>query len=281
MPEEAPESPAADGVERLLRWRDEQRGVPPAVGRLRAHLDVVEPATTTVRLPLHPELLLPGGAAGAGVQSLLADIGLTTAVVASLPHALAVTTVSMTVDHLAPTPTQGSLVVVSSAAAYEDGRPQHATGVVHDGTGHQVAAVSGWFVPALVQAHASERFGLVRETAAADLLDLLGVTDLAAGGSAFGLVAREALSNVAGTLHGGIGALVCDVAAEAAFSPDGRLLTSAFSYLRPTPRGGAVAVRADVVRRGRRTGTAQCSVVGADGRLALRATVVAALDGTR
>ena len=268
---------ADDGVARLLRWRDEQRGVPPAVGRMRADFDVVEPGTTTVRLPLHPELLLPGGTTAAGVQSLVADIGLTTAVVASLPHALAVTTVSMTVDHLAPTPPTGSLVAVSTSSPYADGRPQHATGAVYDGTGQQVAAVSGWFLPAVVQAHAAERVGLVHEPPSAHLWALLGLPDQPGG--SFGFVAREALSNIAGTLHGGVGALACDAAAQAAFAPEGRLLTSAFSYLRPTPRGGEVAVRADVLRRGRRTATAQCTVVGADGRLALQATVVAALDG--
>ena len=269
---------ADDGVARLLRWRDEQRGVPPAVGRLRAHFDVVEPGTTTVRLPLHPELLLPDGATDAGVQSLVADIGLTKAVVASLPHALAVTTISMTVDHLAPTPATGSLVAVSTASPYADGRPQHATGAVVDGAGRQVAAVSGWFLPAVVQAHAAERVGLVHEPPSAHLHDLLGLAEPGPGGAA-ALVAREALSNIAGTLHGGVGALACDTAVQAVLAPEGRLLTSAFSYLRPTPRGGEVAVRADVLRRGRRTATAQCTVVGADGRLALQATVVAALDG--
>jgi acyl-coenzyme A thioesterase PaaI-like protein len=213
------------------------------------------------------------------VQSLLADIGLTTAVVASLPHALAVTTISMTVDHLAETPAEGTLVAVSSAAPYQDGRPQHATGFVHDGTGRQVATVSGWFLPAVMQVHAAERVGLVRERPASYLLDLLGVTDRDAHGGVFGFVAREALSNIAGTLHGGVGALACDLATEASLGPDARLLTSAFSYLRPTPRGGAVQVQASVVRRGRRTATAQCAVVGGDGRQALQAIVVAALDG--
>ena len=268
-----------DGVGRLLRWRDEQLGVPPAVGRVRAHLDEVAPATTTVRLPLHPELLLPGGTPSAGVASLVADIGLTTSVVAALPHALAVTTISMTVDHLGPTPPSGSLVAVCTAAAYEEGRPQHATGTVVDATGREVAAVSGWFLPAVVQAHAAERVGLVQEVPSAHLHDLLGFTVPEGNGGSFAFVAREALSNITGTLHGGVGALACDTAGEAVLAPEGRLLTSAFSYLRPTPRGGAVTVRADVVRRGRRTATAQCSVVGADGRRALQATVVAALDG--
>jgi acyl-coenzyme A thioesterase PaaI-like protein len=268
------ESRRTDGVGRLLGWRDEQRGVPPAVGRVRAHLDEVAPGTTTVRLPLHPELLLPGGVPSAGVASLVADIGLTTSVVASLPHALAVTTVSMTVDHVGPVPDAGTLVAVCRSAAYADGRPQHASGDVRDGTGRLVAVVSGWFLPAVVQATGAERERLAQEAPAQDLHALLGLVPAGAG---FGLVAREALGNATGTLHGGIGALACDVAAQDVLGPDARLLTSAFTYLRPTPRGGVVDVAAQVLRRGRRTGTATCTVVGADGRLALQATVVGAL----
>jgi acyl-coenzyme A thioesterase PaaI-like protein len=265
-----------DGVGRLLRWRDEQRGVPPAVGRVRAHLDDVAPATTTVRVPLHRELLLPGGTPSTGVASLIADIGLTTSVVASLPHALAVTTVSMTVDHVGPVPDAGTLVAQCRSSAYADGRPQHADGQVRDGTGRLVAVVSGWFLPALVQVTVAERVGLAQEVPATDLRALLGLEPGQTPGS-FGLVAREALGNATGTLHGGIGALACDLAAQDAFGPDARLLTSAFTYLRPTPRGGAVDVTATVLRRGRRTATATCTVVGADGRLALQATVVGAL----
>lgn len=263
-----------DGVDRLRRWRDELLGVPPAVGRVRAVLDEVARGTTTVRMPLHPELLLPGGAPSAAVASLLADIGLTTSVVASLPHALAVTTISMTVDHLAPVPAEGVLVAVCRASDYDGGRPQHAVGEVLDASGRRVAAVSGWFLPSVVQAHASAKVGLVQEPPAHHLVDLLQAEELPDG--SLRVVAREALSNIAGTLHGGVGALACELAAERVLGPEARLLSASFGYLRPTPRGGAVTVQSDVVRRGRRTGTAHATLVGADGRVALSATVVTA-----
>jgi len=93
-----------DGVERLRRWGDEQRGVPPAVGRVGAALEAVRTGTTTVALPLTAELLMPGGAVTGSVTSLLADIGLTTSVVSSLPDLRGVTTISMTVDHHAAPP---------------------------------------------------------------------------------------------------------------------------------------------------------------------------------
>jgi acyl-coenzyme A thioesterase PaaI-like protein len=115
----------------------------------------------------------------------------------------------------------------------------------------------------------------VQEPPARDLVDLLQADELPDG--ALRVVAREALSNIAGTLHGGVGALACELAAERVLGPDARLLSASFGYLRPTPRGGAVTVRSSVVRSGRRTGTASADLVGADGRVALSATVVTAL----
>lgn len=258
------------GLERLRRWRDEDRGVPPAVGRLGARLEDVGPGTTAVRLPLTPELLLPDGRPSGAVTSLLADVALTTSVIASLPDLRGVTTVVLTVDHLALPPTSGSLVSRCTAAAYDGDRPQHAAGALFDDTGRQVAAVSGWFLAAPAEAASVERVGLVEEPAAAHLLDLLGV----AAGPRFELAARDALSNALGTLHGGIGALAAQLAAEAALETDLRPLLSTFAYLRPTPRDGTVTVEGAVVRSGRRTGAAAATVTGPDGRTVLTSSLV-------
>ena len=261
---------AGDGLERLRRWRDEDRGVPPAFGRLGARLEDVAPRTTSVRLPLTPELLLPDGRTSGAVTSLLADFALTTSVIASLPDLRGVTTVALTVDHLALPPTTGSLVSRCSSTPYADGRPQHAAGALHDDTGRQVAVVSGWFLAAPAEAASAERVGLAHEPAAAHLLDLLGVPD----GPRCALAARDALSNALGTLHGGIGALAAQLAAEAALGSTLRPLTSSFAYLRPTPRDGTVTVEGTVVRSGRRTGAAAATVTGPDGRTVLTSTLV-------
>ena len=260
-----------DGLERLRRWRDEHRGVPPAFGRLGARLEHAGPCTTSVGLRLTPELLLPDGRPSAAVTSLLADFALTTSVIASLPDLRGVTTVALTVDHLGLPPVSGSLVSRCTASAYADGRPQHAAGVLHDDTGRRVAAVSGWFLAAPAEAASVQRVGLVREPAAAHLLELLGVP----GGPRFALAARDALSNALGTLHGGIGALAAQLAAEAALAGDLRPLTSTFAYLRPTPRDGTVTVEGAVVRAGRRTAAATATVTGPDGRSVLTSTLVA------
>ena len=244
--------------------------MPPAFGRLGARLEDVGPCTTAVRLPLTPELLLPDGRPSGAVTSLVADFALTTSVIASLPDLRGVTTVTLTVDHLALPPTAGSLVSRCTATAYADGRPQHAAGTLHDDTGRQVASVSGWFFAAPAEAASAERVGLVLEPAAAHLLDLLGVP----AGARFELGARDALSNALGTLHGGIGALAAQVAAEAALANDLRPLTSTFAYLRPTPRDGTVTVDGAVVRSGRRTGAASATVTGPDGRTVLTSTLV-------
>lgn len=258
------------GLERLRRWREQDRGVPPAFGRLGARLEDTGPCTTAVRLPLTPELLLPGGRPTGAVTSLLADFALTTSVIASLPDLRGVTTVSLTVSHLGLPPAAGSLVSRATAVAYDGGRPQHAAGALFDDTGRQVAAVSGWFLPAPAEPASAERVGLVREPAASHLLDLLGVP----AGPSFELSARDALSNALGTLHGGIGALAAQLAAEAALDGDLRPLTSAFTYLRPTPRDGTVTVEGAVVRAGRRTGAASATVCGPDGRPVLTAGLV-------
>lgn len=258
-----------DGVERLRRWTDEARGVPPAFGRLRASFDAVVPARTTVRVPLTGELLLPDGRSTSGITALVADFGLTTSVISSLPDLRGVTTISMTVDHLGPPPRAGFLIATCRTAGYEDGRPQHASGTLHDDSGELVAQVSGWFLPTPAEAVSAERIGPVEEPAAGDLLDLLQIP----AGPEFRLVTRDALSNAIGSLHGGIGALVCSLAAEAAL-PELRPLTSTFAYLRPTPRNGSVTARGSAVRQGRRTGAAEADLLGEDGRVLLSARVV-------
>ncbi len=260
-----------DGVKRLRRWHDEQRGVPPAIGRVGLVVTSVLRRATTVRLPLTDELLLPSGSPTGAVTSLLADMGLTTAVVSSLPDLRGVTTISMTVDHHALPPAAGALVGTCTAAAYVEGRPQHAAGTLHDDAGRLIATVSGWFLATPAEAVAADRIGLVTEPAARDLVDLLATTD----GPDFPLVARDALSNALGSLHGGIGALATHLAAAAALDPELAPLTSAFSYLRPTPRDGTVQVSGKAVRQGRRTAMAGSTLADSDGRELVTATLVA------
>ena len=259
-----------DGIERLRRWTDEQRGVPPAFGRMRCALVHVAPATTTVRLPLVPELLLPDGTATSAVAAMLADFALASCVIASLPDLRGVATVSLVVDHLGLPPSSGALLATCTATTYDEGRPQSGSGTVVDEDGRLVARVSGWLMPTPAEPSGMERVGLVQEPAAAHLLDLLDVP----AAPAFSLSARDALSNAIGSLHGGIGALACSLAAEAAL-PGLRPLTTTVAFLRPTPREGSVDVQASVVRQGRRTGVADATVSDPEGRLLVSARVVA------
>lgn len=256
-------------MERLRRWTEQDRGVPPAFGRLGAGLGSVVAGTTEVHLPLTPELRLRSGGTTSGVTALLADFGLTTSVISTLPDLRGVATVAMTVDHLAPPPATGALVSRCTAQPYVDGSPQHAVGTLHADDGRLVAQVSGWFLPAPADDVSVDRVGRVEEPPAACLDELLQT----AVGPAFDLHARDALSNAIGSLHGGIGALACSLAAEAVL-PGTRPLSLALSFLRPTPREGTVTVTGSVVRAGRRTGCADASVVDAEGRLLLAARLV-------
>ena len=260
-----------DGVERLRRWREEDRGVPRAVGRLGATLTSVAPRTTTVRLALTPELLLPSGSPTSAVSSLVADIGLTTSVIASLPDLGGVTTISMTVDHLCVPPVTGALISQCTADPHHGGRPQHAAGTLHDDAGRLVASASGWFLAVPAEDRADEQVGLAVETPAQHLLDLLRVP----AGPVFDLHARDALSNAIGSLYGGIGALAAQLAAAAALDPGTPPLTSTFTYLRPTPRDSSVRVVGSTVRQGRRTAVACSTLTAPDGRTLVTSTLVA------
>ena len=260
-----------DGLERLRRWRDEDRGVPPAFGRLGARLEEFGPCTVRVRLPLTEELRLPDGSPAAAMACVLADFALATSVIASLPDLRGVATVALTVDHLALPPAAGALVAGCTASAYDGGGPQHASGTVHDDDGRPVAAVSGWFLASPAEAASADRVGLVQEPPAAHLREVLQIAD----GPVFDLHARDALSNALGTLHGAVGAAAGQLAAEAALEPGLRPLTSAFTFLRPTPRDGTVAVTGEVVRQGRRTATARSRLVGPDGKDVLLTHLVA------
>lgn len=259
-----------DGLERLRRWTDERRGVPPAFGRMRASLDRVASGSTTVRLPLAPELLLPDGSASGAVTAMLTDFGLASSVISSLPDLRGVSTVSLTVDHLSLPPTTGALVATCVAAPYAGGGLQHAAGTITDDAGRPVAHVSGWLVPTPAEPEGMAREGVPVEPMAAHLGALLG-TEVA---PELRLVARDALSNAIGSLHGGSVALACSLAAEAAL-PAMRPLTTTLAFLRPTPREGSVAVRAAVLREGRRTGLVDVTVTDADGRQLVTGRLVA------
>ncbi|MGI8538012.1 MAG: hypothetical protein ACR2K2_16390 [Mycobacteriales bacterium] len=58
----------------------------------------------------------------------------------------------LTMDHLSLPPAGGALFAECRASPYDQGRPQHATGVLYEEGGRHLAAASGWFLPALAEA---------------------------------------------------------------------------------------------------------------------------------
>jgi uncharacterized protein (TIGR00369 family) len=260
-----------DGLERLRRWGEEHRGVPPLFGRVGAVLEEVAVGEVLVRLPLTPELLLPGGRPTSAVTALLADQALATSVIASLPDLRGVATVSATVDALAPPPVTGALLARCRTGAYAGGGMQHAVGTVHAEDGTLVAHVSGWLLPTAADPSGVDRVGLVQEPAAGDLAGFLGV----APAPSYVLPVRDALTNALGSLHGGTVALAASLAAEAA--GEGLVLRStALAFLRPAPREGEVAVESLVVRRGRTTALVDVRVTDGERLLATARTVLGA-----
>jgi uncharacterized protein (TIGR00369 family) len=83
------------------------------------------------------------------------------------------------------------------------------------------------------------------------------------------------LLNLPGALHGGIGAMVANVACASALDDVAsyRQLSAHCSYLAPAGAAGAVIMaRAKIAKTGRRFTTVDAELAGADGRIALRLT---------
>jgi acyl-coenzyme A thioesterase PaaI-like protein len=170
-----------------------------------------------------------------------------------------------------------------------------ATAVVRDGGDLEVARATSWW--ALRGKRAGTPLAAPLRVASADTLsapagDGLGATPL---GQALGLVPAALgpgddvafalaevgeLRNRSGTLHGGVGALLAQLAAvwtvdDGAIRPD--VLSLTCHYLRAAGAGNApVRITGSRVRRGRTSAVARGVVLADDGREAMLATVTVA-----
>jgi acyl-coenzyme A thioesterase PaaI-like protein len=281
---------AAAGVTLVREWARTGR-LAPAAHRFGIEVTEAELCATTTRMPLVAGLLRPDGRSSAAVTAMLGDVALATATVASLPHVGTVTTVSMTIDHLRPVPLDGDLTAVCRAQEWAPGTLQHAGGHVYGTDGPEpVAVVSAWFVSMILTDEAAASLPVTAPyqpnprdknsgSSLDDRLELARIENAGDGEVRLQLAATRASANGMGTLHGGVGALTCGYAAELLLGPQARLLTSSYNYLRPVPTPASVAVRAAVVRRGRRTATASASLTGPDGRDAVHCAITAGVGG--
>lgn len=228
-------------------------------------------------MSLHDELRLPDGRAADAVVGMLADVGLATAALTRLPADVVATTLSTTIDHVGTAPSTGELVAVCQAESYAGGPLLHAVGTVCGDDGRVLARISGWLVLTATQVPVAPAHELSTEWRGQHLLDLLEAQLLEQGPDRVVLrfAAREQLSNLVGTLHGGVGAMACEAAAQMCLGTHGHLLTSTLAYLRPVPETATVTVVAEVLRRGRRTALVRSRLTDAAGVPALEATVVA------
>lgn len=255
----------------------------------------------TIRLPLEPFHLDAAGRLPAGIVAVLADSAVGCSLAASMersdsaqPSVTVTLTLEPTVEQL---PTRGHLECTGRLIARHDPHVLMG-GSVFDDTGRQVAEVRAWFslLPGRLPPEISwedpdaslgpdggrldgpdaglgpigAHLGLIRES-----------------GGPLRLRSRPGLCNRLGTLHGGVGALLADLAAGAALdsigparglpaptAPQYQPLTTTYSYLRTTGRAGEIVdVEAEVVKPGRAVAMAESRVLTADGRVALHAVV--------
>jgi uncharacterized protein (TIGR00369 family) len=161
-------------------------------------------------------------------------------------------------------------------------------GQVSDGEGREVAGVRAWFIllPGRVAApiswtdpddgYAPDPGALAGPDAGFGPIGAhLGLTR---DGDRLRLRSRPGLCNRLGTLHGGVGALLADLAAGAALrqagAPRYQPLTTTYSYLRTTGQvGEIVAIEAEVVKPGRAVAMVESRVLTAAGGVALHGVV--------
>jgi acyl-coenzyme A thioesterase PaaI-like protein len=207
---------------------------------------------------------------------MLADVGLAAAVLTRMPPGVMVTTVSTSLDHLAPAPQDGSLIAVCRAGPCGESDMHHAVGEIRDANGMLHARATGWLLlgNAPVAAQAAPAFP--QEPRGSHVLDLLQASEeTEADHVAVRFLVRPSLSNLMGVLHGGIGAIACEALAEMALGPGSRLLNSSFAYLRPVREGTIATVTTEMVRRGRRTAVLRARLLTGTGATSLQVCVVA------
>ena len=249
----------------------------------------IDDAGATIRLPLEPFLLDGAGRLPAGVVAVLADSVVGCSLAASMergdlaqPSVTVTLTLEPTVDAL---PTTGYIEATGRLIARHDPHVLMAA-TVHDGDGGQVAEVRAWFslLPGRVPTEISwddpdasfppDDGPLEGPDAGLGPIGAhLGLTRPDEG--RLRLRSRPGLCNRLGTLHGGVGALLADLAAGAALGGGHyQPLTTTYSYLRTTGRGGEIVdIEAEVVKPGRAVAMAESRVLTADGRVALHAVV--------
>lgn len=243
----------------------------------------------TIRLPIEPFHLDAAGRLPAGIVAVLSDSAVGCSLAASMersdtaqPSVTVTLTLEPTVERL---PTTGHLECTGRVIARHD--PHVLMGAsVHDDRGEQVAEVRAWFslLPGRVPTEISwddPDASFPPDDGPLDGPDAgLGPIGAHLGltrpeGGPLRLRSRPGLCNRLGTLHGGVGALLADLAAGATLGGEQyQPLTTTYSYLRTTGRGGEIVdIEAEVVKPGRAVAMAESRVLTADGRVALHAVV--------
>ncbi len=232
---------------------------------------------------------------GPGLAALVCDSATGIAVSLLDEHAR-ISTALLTVDLLGPIPARGEIEAVARVETdgeippVGDGDFVATTAVLRDGRGQEFGRAIGWWArrPPLASGHSYGALPIPAvvplPAASTDdpLRESLGLSGLERGPDtiAFRLDEVGNLINRLATLHGGVGALLAQVAAVAAVDavPPPRVLSMSCHYHRAAGvDGGPVIVRGEVTRRGRTTAVATGTIDTPDGRPALVTTVTMAL----
>lgn len=215
----------------------------------------------------------PDGRPGLGSLGVLLDAVLGQATINARPDGHWPVTTEMALDLLAPLPATGTLTVRAW--------PVHAAGLTvlsrgelrgPDGGLLGIGTEWGRFIPEVPAVDGDPVPGPGPDGDAAAVLGLAPGPD-----GVLRLAPSAALGNERGTVHGGVLAAACEIAAVAALpGPAGRPHRTAslhVTYLRPADTTEVNTVPAEVVHGGRSFGVVRTAVLRPDGKPAAAATV--------
>jgi uncharacterized protein (TIGR00369 family) len=226
-----------------------------------------------------------GGTTATALAALLCDSATGSAVALLEPDRM-ISTVVLNVETIAPPPRSGLLRALARTAGRR-GDFVFATSSVRAADGTEFAHATSWWAvrgprpqappPPTVSAvpHPGTAVPDPAGSAVARYLGL-GKFTRADGEVSFDLTEIGALRNRSGTLHGGVGALLAQLAAVHAVDDGTRVpevLSMTCAYLRAAAGSGPVRISGSRIRRGRTTAVADATVAAPDGRPAMRATV--------